>query len=46
MPRFCTRILLLAFTALMLVGCGRTPTATEGSSDKKPAPVHTRSATL
>jgi hypothetical protein len=38
--------ILLGIMVVMLAGCGRTPTAAEGTGKKKPAPVHTRSATL
>jgi hypothetical protein len=34
--------ILLGIMMMMLAGCGRTPTAPEGSGKKTPAPVHTR----
>ena len=34
--------ILLGIMLVMLAGCGRTPTAPEGSGKKTPAPVHTR----
>ena len=38
--------ILLGIMVMMLAGCGRTPTAPEGSGKKTPAPVHTRSTVI
>lgn len=38
-----TSMLMLGILLVTLSGCGRTPTAPEGSGKKTPAPVHTRS---
>ena len=35
-------VFLLGMMIVTLSGCGRTPTAPEGSGKKTPAPVHTR----
>ena len=38
--------ILLGIMVVMLAGCGRTPTAPEGSGKKSPSPVHTRSTVV
>lgn len=43
MPRGWTWV-LMGIMVVMLSGCGRAPTAPEGTVKKKPAPVHTRIA--
>lgn len=45
MRRFGT-LMIVGMMLVVLSGCGRTPTAPAGSGSKKPAPVHTRSASI